>query len=153
MIEYIIGLLATIPSAYDDYIDYYVDDYNWIPYIPFILYNIFKYKDVFISATMFIDYFIYIVLLISYIIMRYKNILLGEADMILYFVLIFYEPIINLNLIIPDYIIIILTLNIIGLFYGLYKKIRYNDDKIPLVFMTPFAIITLYLLNYILTFI
>jgi len=70
----------------------------------------------------------------------------GEADLILYLVLILYEPIINLGLLIPDYLIMIILINLLGSSYAIYRRIRGLDDKIPLVAFSLPALSIIYLI-------
>jgi len=70
----------------------------------------------------------------------------GEADLILYLVLILYEPIINLGLLIPDYLIMIILINLLGSFYAMYRRIRGLDDRIPLVAFSLPSLLIIYLI-------
>jgi len=148
LIGLLLGFIASIPPAYDDYKDYLVSDLSWILYIPFIIYIVLKYWREFLSVYMVTDYILFIIISISfYSIDKILGKEFGEADIILFLLLIFYEPIINLGFGIPDYFIIIIVQNIYGALYGLYRKMRGLEDRIPLVAATPFTIATFILLT------
>jgi len=147
VIEYIISILALIPAAYDDYKDFLVDDYSWLPFIPAIPFMLY-YSRGFKLNILLIDIVIYTIVFIpTYFILKKFGKEFGEADLILYFILIFYEPLINLGLLIPDYLFIILSVNIIGVVYGSVKKILTGDERIPLIAMSLPAIVILELIT------
>jgi len=147
VIEYIISILALIPVAYDDYKDFLVDDYSWLPFIPAIPFILYYSKELNLNL-LFIDIIIYIIVFIpTYFILKKFGKEFGEADLILYFILIFYEPLINLGFPIPDYLFIILAVNIIGVIYGSVKKFLTGDERIPLIAMSLPAIVILELIT------
>jgi len=149
LIGFLLGLIASIPPAYDDYKDYLVNDLSWLLYPLFIAYIFFTYNTENFYLDVLVDFMLFVAISISfYLINRILGEEFGEADVILFFILIFYEPIINIGLGIPDYFIIIIVQNVIGILYVLYKYfLTKKIIKIPLVAMTPFSITTLFLLT------
>lgn len=148
MIEYILGLLVLIPPAIDDYKDYLVSDWSWVPTLILLGYLIYR-RDLVMLDQLYIimDFIMYLIVFIPlYLILKHKNMEFGEADLILYLVLIMYEPIINLRLLMPDYLVLILIINVLGLIYGSYQRIRGKEDKVPLVAMSLPALILSYII-------
>ena len=148
MIEYILGLITLIPPSIDDYKDYLVDDKSWL-LSPLLLVYLLIQRRLILNDLLYIiiDLIIYCIVFVPlYLILRIKNMEFGEADLILYLILILYEPIINLGLLIPDYLIMIILINLLGLIYGIYRRIRRLDDRIPLVAFSLPALSIIYLI-------
>ncbi len=129
--------LSLIPPAIDDLIDYYVDDFTWIPSIPIIIYAIFYNPwTIFLSLIVFST-----IALPLYIYSNRVGEVFGEGDLILYLIYCFYAGVMG-NLL--HYIFLLIFTNMYGLiFYVLrFSILGVKENVIPLIFMSPFAVFT-----------
>lgn len=128
--------LSLIPPAIDDLLDYYVDDFTWIPTIPIIIYTLITSPSALLGPL-----FIFLTIITPlYLISRKEGEMFGEGDLLLYFIYMFYAVLMGGIL---HYILLILLTNIYGFMFYLLRMIWGNREKvIPLIFLSPFSVFT-----------
>jgi len=127
-------VLSLVPAALDDFVDYYVDDFMWLPTIPVVIYSLTHFPFRVVEITPF-----YIVIFIPvYIVLNRLGEGFGEGDMILYFLYIFYASVFGG---LAAYLMLVLMTNTIGLFIPYLRRLLgLEGSAIPLISAGPAAI-------------
>jgi len=128
--------LSLIPPAIDDLLDYYVDDFTWVPTIPIIIYVLIVSPEALLGPLLIFSS----IIIPLYLISRREGEMFGEGDLLLYFIYMFYAVLMGGTL---HYIILILLTNIYGFIFYLVRMLWGNREKvIPLIFLSPFSVFT-----------
>jgi len=135
ILQEVLLIVSLIPAAIDDFHDYYIDDYMWLPTLPFIAISIGEFGGMIYEILVF-----YLAIFLPvYIILKVIGEGIGEGDMILYFVYVFYAPYFGE---LAAYLMMILLTNLIGLVIPILRRgLGLDSDAIPLVSASPLAIL------------
>ncbi len=120
-------ILSLIPAGLDDFQDYYIDDFMWLPTLPVVAHSIAVY-----GAEVYTILLFYLVVFIPvYIMLQAVENGIGEGDMILYLIYVFYAPYFGG---LAAYLLLILLTNMIGLGIPYIRRgLGLEGDAIPLV--------------------